>query len=108
MQSQTLELSAEMPSRETSLRAAKRALDKLSGKVRRGREGVPRREILGRAEHLRSLLEKCWDEVGADLVRATNKQDVIQALEHTDEYHRRFFVPHLAPLILKILTEKKF
>jgi len=37
-----------------------------------------------------------------------NKEDVIQAFERTDEYHRRFFVPHLAPLILKILTEKKF
>ena len=108
MQVRTLEFSAEMPSRETSLRAARRALDKVSGKGRRGREGVPPAPILGRAEHLRVLLEKCWDQIGDELVNAANKQDVIQAFGRTDEYQRRFFVPHLAPLILKILTEKKF
>jgi hypothetical protein len=37
-----------------------------------------------------------------------SKEDVIQAFEPTDEHHRGFFVPQLAPLILKILAEKKF
>src|SRR5216684_1524769 len=97
-----------MPSRKKTLRTATEALDKVSGKGRRGRKGVPPPQILARAEHLRLLLEKCWDQVGDDVLRATNKEDVIQAFERTDEYHRRFFIPHLAPLILKILTEKKF
>jgi hypothetical protein len=36
------------------------------------------------------------------------RRPLTEAFERTNEYHRRFFVPHLAPLILKILTEKKF
>src|SRR6266851_3495299 len=103
-----VEFSAEMSSKKKALRTARKPLDKFSGKGRRGRRGAPRAEILGRAEHLRLLLEKCWDQIGDDLLRALNKEDVIQAFERTNEYHRRFFVPHLAPLILKILTEKKF
>jgi hypothetical protein len=97
-----------MPSREKTPGTARKPLDKVSGKGRRGRKGVPPAQVLARAEHLRLLLEKCWDQVGGNLSRATNKEDVIQAFERTDEYHRRFFVPHLAALILKILTEKKF
>ena len=97
-----------MSSQKKSLGIARKPLDKVSGADRRGRKGVPRPQILARAEHLRLILEKCWDQIGDDLLRVTNKEDVIQAFERTDEYHRRFFVPHLAPLILKILTEKKF
>lgn len=97
-----------MPTRKTPRRTAKLGLDKVSGKGRRGRKGVPRAEICGRADHLRVLLEQCWDQVGDELVKATNKEDVIQAFERTDDYHRRFFVPGLAPLILEILAEQKF
>src|ERR1700694_3252242 len=97
-----------MSSRKKALRTARKPLDKVSGKGRRGRKGVPPPQILARAEHLRLLLEKCWDQVGDHLLRAINKEDVIQAFERTDEYHRRFFVPDLAPLILRTLSEKRF
>lgn len=97
-----------MPSQGKERKAAKEALDTISGKGRRGRKGVSPQQVLARAGHLRLLLEQCWDQVGEDLVTATKEEDVIQAFGKTDEYRRRFFMPNHARLILQIVTERKF
>ncbi len=81
-------------------------LDSILGKRERGRPGVIRSEIVGRADNYRGIFTTIWDTVGKQLLQAKSKENVIKAFELEPHYKSEFAA--IAGLILKVVREKKF
>src|ERR1700756_2566485 len=81
-------------------------LDSILGRRGRGRPGVIRSEIVGRADNYRGIFSNIWDTVGKQLLQVRSKEDVIKAFE-LEAHYKSEFAP-IAGLILKVVREKKF
>jgi hypothetical protein len=95
-----------MPKREKGRRNPGIPLDSILGKRGRGRPGVIRSEIVGRADNYRGTFSNIWGTVGKQLLQAKSKEDVIKAFESEAHYKSEFV--SIAGLILKVVREKKF
>ena len=95
-----------MPKRKKVRKDTGTPLDSILGKRARGRPGVVRSEIVGRADNYRGIFTTIWNTVGKELLQAKSKEDVIKAIE-LEAHYKSEFSP-IAGLILKVLREKKF
>jgi hypothetical protein len=95
-----------MPKRKKVPKHTGIPLDTILGKKGRGRPGVIRSEIVGRADNYRGIFSTVWDTVGKQLLQAQSEQDVIRAFELEPHYKSEFSL--IAGLILKVVREKKF
>jgi hypothetical protein len=95
-----------MPKRRKVGRNPGIPLDSILGKRGRGRPGVIRSEIVGRADNYRGIFSSIWDTVGRQLLQAKSKEDVIKAFELEAHYKSEFTA--IAGLILKVVREKRF
>jgi hypothetical protein len=79
-------------------------------KKRRGRPGVRRTLITGRAYNYQLLLEQCWDDdkVGERLLTATTPEDVTQAFDEAPQHLKQNFVSGHSALILRIIRDKRY
>ena len=91
-----------------SPKESKKALDKDSGKRGPGRPGVEPSVVYGRAGNYRYSLEQIWGDVSERLLKATTREEVIEAFQGTVEYYSKQFIPVFANLILQILHEPNF
>jgi hypothetical protein len=95
-----------MPKRNEAGKNPGIPLDSILGKRGRGRPGVIRSEIVGRADNYRGIFSSTWDTVGRQLLQAKSKEDVIKAFELEAHYKSEFTA--IAGLILKVVREKRF
>jgi hypothetical protein len=95
-----------MPNRKKEGKNPGILLDSILGKRGRGRPGVIRSEIVGRADNYRGIFSNIWDTVGKQLLQAKSKEDVIKAFE-LEAHYKSEFVP-IAGLVVKVVREKKF
>ncbi len=98
-----------MQKRKKVVQKPKKPLDTLRTKPARGRPSrVPPSEIIGRANHLKWILNEVWSGLWPLLSRVQSKQDVINAFEKAASSYEREFMPHLAELVLQVLHEPGF
>ena len=95
-----------MPKRKKVAKNPGIPLDSILGKRGRGRPGVIRSEIVGRADNYKGIFSNIWDTVGMQLLQAKSEQDVIKAFELEPHYKSEF--SPIASLILEVVREKKF
>jgi hypothetical protein len=95
-----------MPKRKKARKDLGKPLDSILGKRARGRPGVIRSEIVGRADNYRGIFTTIWETVGKQLIEAKSEERVIKAFE-AEATHKSEFVS-IAGLILKVVREKKF
>jgi hypothetical protein len=95
-----------MPNRKKVEKSPRIPLDSILGKRARGRPGVIRSEIVGRADNYRGIFSSIWDTVGKQLLQAKSKEDVAKAFEVEAHYKSEFSA--LAGLTLRVVREKKF
>jgi len=95
-----------MPKRNKAGKNPGIPVDSILGKRGRGRPGVIRSEIVGRADNYRGIFSNIWDTVGKQLLQVKSKEDVIKAFE-LEAHYKSEFAP-IAVLILKVLREKRF
>src|SRR5215472_4775523 len=96
-----------MAKRKKPANKQKKTLDTDSAKRRRGRPGVIASTIWGRAENNRYIFNQVWPSLWPLLSKAQSDEEIVIAFEHGAGAYARQFA-HFAPLILKILREKKF
>ncbi len=85
----------------------KKGLDRLPEKPGRGRPGVRRSEIRGRADNYRWIFDQVWNRLWPLLANARTEEDVKTAFQRGASPYNREFEP-FAPLALKVLREKRF
>ena len=95
-----------MPKRKKAVKKPGIALDSILAKRGRGRPGVIRSEIVGRADNYRGIFTTIWDTVGKQLLQVKSKENVIKAFDLEPHYKSEFAA--IAGLILKVVREKKF
>ena len=102
-------ISAKLRKRRKRRRPAKIALDKLSGRPRRGRPSTVRvNEIVGHAGNNRFIFGQVWDQLWPLLSKAENEEDVEKAFqEGASNYCNRTDV-WSSSLVLRVLRDPKF
>jgi hypothetical protein len=95
-----------MPKRKKVRRNPGIPLDSILGRRGRGRPGVIRSEIVGRADNYRGIFSNIWKTVGKQLLEAKSEESVIKAFE-SEAHYKSEFAP-IAALVLKVVREKKF
>jgi hypothetical protein len=95
-----------MPKRKKVPKDTGIPLDSILGKRGKGRPGVIRSEIVGRADNYRGIFSTIWDTVGKQLLEAGSEESVVEAFE-LEAHYKSEFTP-IAGLILKVVREKKF
>lgn len=86
-----------------------RSLDRVSEKKpRRGRPGVRRDEIAGRAYHFGLVFNDCWGRIREDVLSAQTADDIAAALDRGAQMYVSYFVPHQCQRILEIVRETTF
>ncbi len=97
-----------MPKRKKTKKKPTIPLDTFSRKRPRGRPGVRASEIRGRGDHYRQVFGEIWERLQGPLLKAQTAEEVIQAFTVAASPYPEYFVPTLAPLILKVLHDPKF
>ena len=86
-----------------------RSLDRVSEKrPRRGRPGVRREEIAGRAYHYGIVFDQCWKRIREDVLSAKTADDISAAFKRRAEPYVSYFIPHQSEAILEIVSDPKF
>jgi hypothetical protein len=98
---------AKIEKHHSAVKKPKKGLDRLPEKPGRGRPGVRRSEIRGRADNYRWIFDQVWDRMWPLLSTAQTEEDVERAFQDGASPYNSYFVP-LAPLALKILHERRF
>lgn len=83
-------------------------LDRGSEKKRRGRPGVHREEIAGRAYHFSLVLTTCWPRIRKEVLAAKSTDEITAAFTAAGEQYAYYFVPHQSGRILELLRDSKF
>lgn len=98
--------------RKSSEKAPQRdekALDTFSKKTGRGRPPMVRpKEIVGRADNNRWILDQVWEGLWPLLSRANSEDEVTKAFQEGAGPYTNQFVPAFSALILDVLREKTF
>jgi hypothetical protein len=101
--------SAEMAKSKKREKKSSSSLDRVSEKKpRRGRPGVRREEIAGRAYHYGLVFDQCWKNIREQVLRAKTADEVTAAFKEAGEQYFSYFVPHRSETILKIVSDSKF
>jgi len=95
-----------MPKRKKVRKETEIPLDTILRKKGRGRPGVIRSEIVGRADNYRGIFSTIWNTVGKRLLEAESEENVVKAFESEPHYKSEF--TSIAALILKVVREKEF
>ncbi len=88
---------------------AKKALDTVSGKARRGRPPqADERQVLNRSDHYRYILQYSWPKLwpALSMSRSVAAAEKAFRLAGIGDLHE--FVPDLLPLVLEVIREPKF
>src|SRR5215813_11587480 len=86
-----------------------KSLDAVSEKKpRRGRPGVRREEIAGRANHYGMVFDQCWKNIREEILAAKSADEVTTAFKRSAEAYSSYFVPHQSEVILKMVADPKF
>jgi hypothetical protein len=86
-----------------------RSLDSVSEKKpRRGRPGVRREEIAGRAYHYGLVFDQCWKNIREQVLNANTADEITAAFREAGEQYWSYFVPHRSETILQIVNDPKF
>lgn len=86
-----------------------KVLDSVSGKKpRRGRPGVRREEIAGRAYHYGIVFDQCWKNIREEVLAAKSAEEITEAFKRSAEPYSSYFVPHQSAAILRVVTDPKF
>jgi len=95
-------------SKKASL-AEKKALDTLSQKRGRGRPATVRpKEILGRANNNRWILDQVWDRLWPLLSTARGEDEITKSFQEGAGPYANQFVPAFSALVVDVLREKTF
>ena len=98
-----------MPGRENSVKMSKIPLDRISQKRERGRPPtVGPSEIRGRADNYHFIFGQVWDRLWPRLSKAQTDQAVIDAFVEEAQPYAPNFMPGLASLVSRILSEPRF
>ena len=89
-------------------KTAQKSLDTGVSKRRRGRPGVRKSLIQGRADNYRLILEPNWDVLAEPFLKAQSEEEFERLLEKVDEYVRSKLGPNLFPAVEKIREDPKF
>ena len=87
---------------------AKKSLDRFSQKRGRGRPGVRKSEIQGRAYDYGLSLKQHWDVLAAPFLEARSEEEFRRLMESTPPYVKTKFAPRLFALIEKARKDLKF
>lgn len=96
-----------MKKKKKALKKADLALD-TTPKKKRGRPGIRRSEVAGRAYNYGFQLEQCWSELEGPLLSAQTPEEVTAAFQDAASFMERFFVPQYAGRILAVLKDSRF
>lgn len=98
---------AKIGKHRSPVKRPKKGLDTLQEKPGRGRPGVRRSEIRGRADNYRWIFDQVWDRLWPLLSNAHTMEEVKTAFQRgASPYNREF--ERFAQLALEILREKRF
>ena len=85
-----------------------KGLDKVLRKRRRGRPGVRKSEIQGRAYDYGLTLKQHWDVLAEPFLKAQSEEEFKRLLEKAPEHVRSKLGPNLFPAVEKIREDPKF
>jgi hypothetical protein len=97
-----------MPKQKKHEKKSSSLLDKDSEKKRKGRPGVRREEIAGRAYHYGLVLSQCWPPIREEALEAKSVEDITATFKRAGEQYAYYFVPHQSATILEIVRDSKF
>jgi hypothetical protein len=104
-----LENSAEMAKSKKREKKSSRSLDSVSEKKpRRGRPGVRRDEIAGRAYQYGLVFTQCWKNIREQVLKAKTADEITAGFKEAGEQYWSYFVPHRSETIFKIVNDSKF
>ena len=87
---------------------AKKILDTHIGKRGRGRPGVRKSEIQGRAYDFGLTLQHHWDALAEPFLKAESEEEFKRLMENAPPYVKTKFKPSLFPLVVKARKDLKF
>ncbi len=85
-----------------------KGLDKVFRKRRRGRPGVKKSEVQGRADDYRLTLEQNWDVLATPFLMAQSEEEFKRLLDEVPYDIRNRFAPIRFSLVEKMRTDPKF